>query len=624
MIQGLVSEVDGTPLIGASIVAIGTSVGTISDVDGKFSLEIPDGIDKIMVSYTGFETETIKLKGLDLKKPINVILTEASQLNEIVVISAGKERKKWKRRNNKAAPSPPPAVSETFINSDNVSQGQNRPSGKQVPPVFYNEEVEMEEANYSVIAENEFFNSKKNPLSTLSIDVDRASYSNMRRFLQGGSLPPVDAVRVEELINYFEYDYDAPKMSAKRPFNTNSTLTACPWNEDHELLHISLQGAKMDRDEIPSSNFVFLIDVSGSMNSADKLPLLKSAFKLFVNQLDEKDRVAIVVYAGSAGCVLESTAGSDKAKIIESLDRLSAGGSTAGAAGIQQAYKIAKKNFIKGGNNRVILATDGDFNVGTSGDDALVKLIEEKRKSDIFLSILAFGTGNYMDGKMQKIADAGNGNHSYIDNMQEAKKVLMEEFGGTMFTIAKDVKIQIEFNPELVESYRMVGYENRVLAAEDFNDDTKDAGEMGAGHSVTVLYEIIKKGSNSSFSKRIDPLKYQSNEKVASGSSSKELATIKYRFKKADSDKSTKSEEIIVNNIVAWNKVDQDILWAAYVAEFGLMLRNSSFAVDANYDDLIRGLKKADNKNKYRMEFIDLVEIAESIDTRFVASTNED
>ncbi|MDA9773626.1 von Willebrand factor type A domain-containing protein [Saprospiraceae bacterium] len=609
-ITGIITD-GSDPLIGASVVEQGTTNGTISDIDGIFHLTVSSQNANIVVSYTGFESQTIRLSKRDLSKKIQVAMAHGAQLEECVVIGHDTNNRSKIRK----------LISGKKRKAEMKSSQAPVNYGRTLPPAAnelmnHNEDFEMEAGNYTTIKENEFFNSSKTPLSTLSIDVDRASYSNVRRFLQQGSLPPVDAVRIEEMVNYFNYDYEAPSIKAKRPFSTNSTLTNCPWNREHQLLHVSLQGAKMDREEIPASNFVFLIDVSGSMGSENKLPLLKSSFKLFVEQLSEKDRVAIVVYAGAAGLVLESTPGSEKVKIIESLDNLQSGGSTAGAAGIQQAYKIANKNFIKGGNNRIILATDGDFNVGTSGDESLVKLIEEKRKSGTYLSILGFGVGNYQEGKMQKIADAGNGNHSYIDNMQEAKKVLMDEFGGTMFTIAKDVKIQIEFNPAAVESYRMVGYENRVLAAEDFNDDTKDAGEMGAGHSVTVIYEIIPVGSKSSFSKIIDPLKYQKEIKALSPHS-KELATIKYRFKKSDAMRSTKSEEIIYNKLTPWKKLDSDIKWAANVAEFGMILRGSNYAVDTNYGQLLSSIKSNEKaQNKYRSEFIDLVEIAKALDTR--------
>lgn len=471
-----------------------------------------------------------------------------------------------------------------------------------------------ESANYSEIVENSFLIASEDPLSTLSIDVDRASYSNVRRLLQLEIMPPSNAVRIEEMINYFNYDYDAPKITDDRPFSTESTLTACPWNSDHQLLHIALQGARVDRSEIPPSNFVFLIDVSGSMGSPNKLPLLQSSFKLFVDQLREEDRVAIVVYAGAAGMVLESTPGSDKDVIYKAIDRLQSGGSTAGAAGINLAYNVAKDHFIEDGNNRVILATDGDFNVGAYSDQSLVQLIEKKRDDGIFLSIMGFGMGNYQDGKMQKIADAGNGNHSYIDNMTEANKVFNEEFGGTMFTIAKDVKIQIEFNPGVVQSYRMVGYENRVLAAEDFNNDKIDAGEMGAGHTVTVMYEIIPVGVSSMFTSNIDPLKYQRKKKRKKIVFGDELATIKYRYKKPDQEKSIKSAEILVNSSSDWEEVDGNIKWAAHVASFGLLLRQSKYNIEMTYEQLLETMDTEQNKqDKYRQECLELVEIAREL-----------
>ena len=468
---------------------------------------------------------------------------------------------------------------------------------------------------YEKIDENSFNESMAEPLSTLSIDVDRASYSNMRRFLQQGSIPQKDVIRTEELINYFNYNYDEPDKDSEHPFVTQSTLTECPWNSEHKLLHVSLQGKRIKTEDVPASNFVFLIDVSGSMAHANKLPLLISSFKLLTNQLREEDRIAIVVYAGSSGCVLESTPGNEKEKIITALNKLNSGGSTNGASGINQAYHIAEKNFIKGGNNRVILATDGDFNVGASSDSDLLKLIKDKRKTGVYISVLGFGQGNYNESMMQKIANAGNGNHSYIDNMIEAKKVFSEEFSGTLFTIAKDVKIQIEFNPAVTDAYRMIGYENRILAAEDFNDDTKDAGEMGAGHSVTVLYEIVPKGSNSRWNKKVDPLKYFKKSKNNLIGNSYELATIKCRYKKPDGNKSIKTEIIIPNTVVEFNSLNKSIQWASNVALFGQLLRESKYVKSYSLNQLSEELNilERDGLDKYQMEFIDLVNIAASL-----------
>src|SRR5688572_17474263 len=369
------------------------------------------------------------------------------------------------------------------------------------------EDKKFDTEDYDNIVENKFLTARQNPLSTFSIDVDEAAYSNVRRYLENGSMPPRGAVRIEEMINYFDYVY--PKPQNNDPFTVNTEISDCPWNPQHRLVHIGLQGKEIPVDNLSSSNMVFLIDVSGSMDVPNKLPLVQASLNMLVDQLREKDKVAIVVYAGNAGLVLPVTNGSDKIRIKEAINNLEAGGSTAGGEGIQLAYKIAKDNFIKQGNNRIILATDGDFNVGISSDDELVRLIENEREAGVFLSVLGYGMGNYKDNKMQQLADKGNGNHSYIDNINEARKVLVNEFGSTLFTIAKDVKIQIEFNPDKVEGYRLIGYENRMLAAEDFNDDRKDAGELGSGHTVTALYEIIPAGVESSFLKKVDPVKYQ-------------------------------------------------------------------------------------------------------------------
>lgn len=365
--------------------------------------------------------------------------------------------------------------------------------------------------DYDHIIENDFHSVEQQPLSTFSIDVDRASYSNVRRFIQEGSLPPKGAVRIEEMINYFDYNYASP--TTEDPFALYSEIASCPWNSKHRLVHIGLQGKKISTADLPPSNLVFLVDVSGSMEEPNKLPLVQESLKLLTDQLREDDRVAIVVYAGKAGLVLPSTSGSDKMKIKEAIDELQAGGSTAGGEGITLAYKIARQNMKEHGNNRVILATDGDFNVGVSSDDELVELIEKERESGIFLSVLGYGMGNYKDNKMQQLADKGNGNHNYIDNLNEAKKVLVNEFGGTLFTIAKDVKLQVEFNPARVNAYRLIGYENRILGNEDFNDDKKDAGELGSGHTVTALCEIIPAGVQDTFIRKVDKLKYTPKKK---------------------------------------------------------------------------------------------------------------
>ena len=464
--------------------------------------------------------------------------------------------------------------------------------------------------NYSKIIENDFKTALSEPLSTFSLDVDRASYSNVRRMLLDGYLPPADAVRIEEMINYFNYDYDQPKNND--PIAMHSKLTECPWNNEHQILHVGIQGEKIKTDNLPPSNLVFLLDVSGSMNAANKLPLVKSAFKILLNQLRPEDRVAIVTYAGAAGVPLESTSVSEKSKILQALKNLNAGGSTAGAEGILTAYKIAEENFIEGGNNRVILATDGDFNVGVNSAEDLESLIEKKRKSNIFLSVLGFGTGNYQDHQMQVLANKGNGNHAYIDNMLEAQKILVNEFGGTMFTIAKDVKIQIEFNPAYVSSYRLIGYENRLLNKEDFNDDTKDAGEIGSGHSMTAIYEIIPVGSKSTFTATVDDLKYQQDVKPNFNPTfNNELATLKFRYKQPEGDVSKKIVKTIGPKPVKLNDINDQESFALSVAEFGMLLRESRYTQNASVEQIIELAENTSIKEKE--EFLKLVTLYQSL-----------
>jgi Ca-activated chloride channel family protein len=471
---------------------------------------------------------------------------------------------------------------------------------------------------YAPIYENAFLEARANPLSTFSIDVDGASYSNTRRFIQEGGLPPADAVRLEEFINYFDYDYAQPTGSD--PFSITTEVAATPWNPETKLVHIGLQGRRMDSEKLPPNNLVFLIDVSGSMNSPDKLPLLKNSFNMLIDQMRPQDRVSIVVYAGAAGMVLPPTSGSDKESIRGAMDRLEAGGSTAGGAGLMLAYQAAKQSFIKGGSNRVIIATDGDFNVGISSDDELVRLIEEKRKSGVFLSVLGFGTGNYKDAKMEQLADKGNGNYFYIDNINEGRKVLVEKMTGTLYAIAKDVKLQIEFNPALVKSYRLVGYENRVMAAEDFNDDRKDAGELGAGTSVTALYEITTTGAPRP---KVDPLKYQNNgssrwnwmpgrgEPSATG----ELLTVKFRYKQPAGSSSKLLSRTLRNRDAAWQDASENFRFSAAAAGFGLLLRGSQYSGNMDMDkvaSMARGARGRDVAG-HRAEFIGLVESAKAM-----------
>ena len=465
--------------------------------------------------------------------------------------------------------------------------------------------------DYDNIVENKFLAATQNPLSTFSIDVDEAAYSNIRRYLNQGSMPPAGAVRIEEMVNYFDYSYPQPVNGD--PFTVNTEIAACPWNEQHKLVHIGLQGKEIPREALPPANLVFLIDVSGSMDEPNKLPLVKASLKLLTDQLRENDKVAIVVYAGNAGLALPSTSGFNKTKIKDAIDNLDAGGSTAGGEGIQLAYKIAGQNFIKGGNNRIILATDGDFNVGPSSDDELVRMVEQERKSGVFLSVLGFGMGNYKDNKMQQLADKGNGNHSYIDNISEAGKVLVNEFGSTLFTIAKDVKIQVEFNPARVQSYRLIGYENRMLAAEDFNDDVKDAGELGAGHTVTALYEIIPVGVHDSFSKTVDSLKYQSTGKTTDAAfNSAEIMTIKLRYKKPDEDQSRLMVHPVTDSKTELDNTSDNFRFSAAVAEFGMLLRSSEYKQGSSWQQVTSLARSAKGKdeNGYRSEFVQLVSTA--------------
>lgn len=505
-----------------------------------------------------------------------------------------------------------PSVSKDYKVKRNKSDSYNNistASGSSVGGGYYEDPTNYNTESYNSITENGFKASVAEPLSTFSVDVDAASYSNTRRFILNGQKPEKGAVRVEEMINYFNYDYEDPDNND--PFSITTEVGDCPWSKN-KLIHVGLQGKRIDKSDLPPSNLVFLLDVSGSMNSANKLPLLKKSFSLLVGELTDRDKVAIVVYAGAAGMVLKPTKGSDGTTILEALEKLSAGGSTAGGKGIELAYKTCQDNFIKGGNNRVILATDGDFNVGMSSDDAMEQLIVKKRESGIFLTCLGFGTGNFKDSKMETLADKGNGNYAYIDNLFEAKKVLVTEMGATLLTIAKDVKIQVEFNPAVIESYRLVGYENRLLNNEDFNDDKKDAGEIGAGHSVTALYEVVLKGEGDGKT-GVDPLKYQSNESTTKFND--EMLTVKFRYKAPDGDKSKLIERTLANKIVSSDKLSNNFNFSAAVAEFGMLLRDSEYKGTATFDDCLKlaASSKGADKNGYRAEFLRLVDAAKTV-----------
>ena len=541
-VTGTVTDaVDGTPVVGCSVVVKGNKNGVITNMNGQYSILVKKG-DTLLFQFVGYKQErrVVKSAQLDVK-----LKTDNVALEECVVTGYGTMKTK--------------AMTGSYM------------AICPVPAVMY-DRVNTEE--YGQIQENGFKNVSDAALSTFSIDVDAASYSNMRRFINKGELPPADAVRTEELVNYFSYDY--PKPAGSDPVKITMESGECPWNASHRLVRIGLKAKEIPTDNLPASNLVFLIDVSGSMWGANRLELVKSSLKLLVNNLRDKDKVAIVTYAGSAGVKLEATPGSDKQKIREAIDELTAGGSTAGGAGILLAYKIAKKNFISNGNNRIILCSDGDFNVGVSSAEGLEQLIEKERKNGVFLTVLGYGMGNYKDKKMQVLAEKGNGNYAYIDNLQEANRVLVGEFGATLHTVAKDVKLQVEFNPSQVQAYRLIGYESRLLKDEDFNNDAKDAGDMGAGHTVTAFYEVIPTGVKNDYVGKVDDLKYQKKEKVSvKPTGSSELLTVKLRYKAPDKDVSKKMELPFVDS--KGNNVSSDFRFASAVAMFGQLLRNSVF-----------------------------------------------
>ena len=466
---------------------------------------------------------------------------------------------------------------------------------------------------YDHITENEFKNPVDHPLSTFSIDVDTASYANVRRFLNGGRLPPPDAVRVEELINYFPYDYAGP--DSETPFAVHVDAASAPWKPEHRLVRIGLQGETVDLSERPDANLVFLIDVSGSMSSSNKLELVQRSMNLLVEQMEGRDRIAVVVYAGASGLALPSTTANNQETIKHAINNLQSGGSTNGGAGIELAYSVARQHFIEGGINRVILCTDGDFNVGTTDRGSLSRLIEEKAKTGVFFSVLGFGMGNYQDATMEELSNKGNGNYGYVDSIREARKVFVDQMLGTLMTIAKDVKIQVEFNPALVGAYRLIGYENRMLAKEDFNDDTKDAGEIGAGHSVTALYEIVPAGLAANTTPSVDPLKYQNPAVRQTAVRSDELLTVKLRYKQPDADDSQLIEKPFVDPGAAFAAASDDFRFAASVAAFGMLLRNSRYTEAMTLDealDLARQAKARD-PGGLRSEFIELIEKARQL-----------
>lgn len=591
--------------------------GAVTDIDGNFIIK-PDqgGVYSIRVTSVGYQTVEVRnvLVAADSTTFVDIAMKIGLELIQTVVTEykvpeiAGDQIKQAATRDVNSLSSQGAGVYTRGSRSDVTSYFVD---GLQVRGYVAPKENKTNDEEYSLITENHFNNVKRHPLSTFSIDVDAASYSNIRRMLTAEILPPKDAVRVEEMINYFNYEY--PQPNDQEPISITTEIGDCSWNAEHKIVKIGLKGRSIVAEKLPPNNLVFLIDVSGSMMDENKLPLIKRSFRLLVDQLRKEDKVAIVVYAGNSGLALPSISGNEKEKIMQKIDVLQAGGSTAGGAGIQLAYDIAMENFIKEGNNRVILATDGDFNVGVSSDAELVSLIEKKRETGIFLTVLGFGTGNYKDSKMEGLADKGNGNFAYVDNILEAQKVFVKEMGATLNTIAKDVKLQIEFNPLHVKAYRLVGYENRMLADEDFNNDKKDAGELGSGKTVTALYEIIPAKSKE-LADDIDSLKYQKSE-MQDLIASNEMMTIKFRYK----DPQGSNSKLIVHPLITNNETDKvnsdDFRFASAVAEFGMILRDSKFKGKANFKNVLDAAResKGIDSDGYRAEFIKLVETAQIV-----------
>lgn len=594
-IRGKVTNEQGIPISGATVSVKGSITGTVTKDDGTYYIAIEPNHKVLVFSYIGHGIVEQRIGNSDV---IDVVLPALEQDLQEVVVTA------FSTRRSASFNALEGKVSGLYVGNAGKQKRGNR-RGQQ--------DKDFNTEEYDRITDNSFVKVDDDPLSTFSIDVDVASYSNVRRFLNNGQLPPADAVRTEEMVNYFKYDYPQPK--GEIPFSIHTEITTCPWNENNKLVLVGLQGKQVPVDKLPPSNIVFLVDVSGSMDDPLKLPLVKSSLKMLTDQLREEDKISIVVYAGAAGEVLPATSGANKKMIRDAIDRLEAGGSTAGGQGLLLAYKTAKANFKKGGNNRIVLCTDGDFNVGVSSNGELERMVETERESGIFLTVLGYGMGNYKDSKMQIIADKGNGNHAYIDSESEAKKVLVNEFGGTLFTIAKDVKLQVEFNPLKVQGYRLIGYENRLLDKKDFNDDKKDAGELGSGHTVTALYEIIPVGVNSEFLKDVNELRYQKNSKVKKPALSDELLTINFRYKQPGANKSLLIVHPLMDSEIHFDSASENLRFAASVAEFGMLLRNSEYRASSSFDHVIStaGNAVSNDKEGYRKEFIELVKKAHEL-----------
>jgi Ca-activated chloride channel homolog len=612
-IEGTINTSSGAAISGAHVAVSGKGINRMTSTDGSghFSISgLPDGTYKVIAASTGFASAitsvTIKsgakmsiTLALAAAKTDKKKLEAAKPADKSVV--AKPEPAKERREMSRNMPPPPPM---------SPSPATVAPAGRVAmqQPLAIEQDPSMNTEAYARIDDNPFLRTDQKPLSTFSSDVDTASYANLRRFIREGKLPPKDAVRIEEMINYFRYDYPAPPKG--QPFSITTEVGPSPFNGKFQLVRIGLQAPEINDDKVPARNLVFLLDVSGSMMAANKLPLVKRAMNLLVENMRDNDRIAIVVYAGASGVALPSTSGKEKDAIRQAIQALEAGGSTNGAAGIKLAYEIAQKHFIKGGINRVILATDGDFNVGTTSEGDLTRLIEDKREHGVFLTVLGFGMGNLKDSTMEKLADRGNGNYAYIDTIDEARKVLVKEAGATLVTVAKDVKLQVEFNPQTVAGYRLIGYENRLMRDEDFNDDKKDAGEIGAGHSVTALYEIVPAGVEVPGGK-VDNLKYQTKA-AATGGNAGELMTVKVRYKAPDGAKSKLLSQAVKAEKVELAKTSNDFRWAAAVAGFGMMLREAKDRGNLSWaavTALAEGAKGTDAEG-YRRQMIELVKRA--------------
>jgi Ca-activated chloride channel family protein len=634
-LSGRVQDGYGQPLPGVTVLLKGTHIGTATDAAGRYTLAgVPAKGAVLVFSFVGYVTQE---RPAPLKTAVLHVVLRPSQeaLNEVVVTGYGVQQRsqvtgsvstvktvaldaqgrvvgesRTERKLRKQQ-----AKYDAFAAKD---QRQRAPLHFTPPVIARDTEVlpARPEAGagdtYAKVEENAFRPVSKEPLSTFSLDVDNASYTNVRRFLNEGQLPPRDAVRVEEMLNYFQYQLPAPAAASPDPVRISAELSECPWAPGHQLARIGVQARKIETASLPPANLVFLVDVSGSMMGDDRLPLVQAGLRLLVKQLRPQDHVALVAYAGAAGLVLPPTAGSQPEAILGAIDRLEAGGSTAGGAGLRLAYSVARQSFLKSGNNRVILATDGDFNVGESSDEAMEQLIVQQRETGVFLTVLGVGRGNLRDSRMEMLADKGNGNYAYLDNLDEARRTLVAQFGGTLFTVAKDVKLQVEFNPARVANYRLLGYENRLLANEDFNNDRKDAAELGAGHTVTALYEIVPVNSDKPL---VDKLKYQVNTQYVPGSAASEVLTVKLRYKEPHGLLSKLLAQPLAGAAVPIAQASADQQFAAAVAEFGLLLRQSEQRGTATYTTATQLAQagRGPDAEGYRAELVRLVQLAEGL-----------